>query len=135
MVLFMHLWSEFSSTEEGADSAKEKDEDLIKGAVVCFERFKNWRTSVTRKIAQQSLQTIDLLYDAFEKRRKTVEIMKHTSGGTWVEEEVERYVLTSTFLSHTKTHPFPLQLRSSTQENRRNRRRLCKSQSTGLCQR
>lgn len=58
-----------------------------------FERSLGSRQVPVRKIAQQSLQVVALLFDAVEKRREASEARK-VAGKSWdSEEEVETYVL------------------------------------------
>lgn len=91
----MNVWTEFPENLE-----QYEDFRLIRDAIPFFERSLTSRHLPVRKIAQQNLQTLELLIDAFEKRRQAAEARK-AAGGTWESEvEAERYDLYSSSISH-----------------------------------
>ncbi|KAI5479669.1 Zn(2)-C6 fungal-type transcription factor [Pseudohyphozyma bogoriensis] len=83
VVLFMEIWTEFPE-----DYANGLDNQLISEAVATFERYSVHRHPVVQKIAKQSLQTISLLYEALDKKRKDAEA-RIAAGGSWSSEGTE----------------------------------------------
>lgn len=65
----MNLWTDFSSSDSDSNPSADSDHRAIREAIPFFERNLQARQESVRRIAEQSLLVIELIFEALDKRR------------------------------------------------------------------